>query len=203
MRFVWPLLLALSGCALPLVGSLVTPMGLAATAGATTGTWALQQRGVGGAVSDNALALAINDAWLRHDMEVFRRLSTGVLDGRVMLTGTVDDAATHAAALEVTRNVAGVAELIDEVMIREDIDLGTAASDRWINTRLRAELTLALSVSAVNYSLDTVDSVVFILGLARDAAELEQVIALARDTSGVRGVVTHVRLISETVIARQ
>ncbi len=196
------LLAGLAGCAMPMVGQVVSPMGVAATVGATGGTWAMQQRGIDGALSDNALALAINDAWLQRDPAIFRKVSTGIVGGRVMLTGTVVYPQTRVAAVETARAVPGVAELIDEIIVREDLDLGTMASDRWITTRLRAELTLDSAVSAVNYSIDTVDGTVFLLGVARDAGEFENVVSIARAVSGVRGVVAHVRLASETVTAQ-
>jgi osmotically-inducible protein OsmY len=201
MRFTWLLLLALPGCAAPLVSQIVSPMGAAASAGATGGTWAMQERGIGGALSDNALALAINDAWLQRDPAIFRKVSTGIVSGRVLLTGTVLYDSTRDAAVESARSVPGVIELIDEIQVRENLDLGTMASDRWINTQLRADLTFASAVSAVNYSLDTVDGMVFILGVARDAEEFERVTAIARGISGVRGVVAHVRLASEETTA--
>jgi len=203
MWFLWPLLVALAGCAAPLVGPVVSPLGMAVTAGATGGTWTMQDRGFEGAVSDNALAIAINDAWLQRDPAIFRKVSTGIVNGRVLLTGTVLYPATRDAAVEAARTVPGVVELIDEIEVRDDLDLGTMASDRWINTRLRAELTFTPEISAVNYSLDTVNGIVFILGVARDAAELERVDAIARATPGVRGVVVHVRLASEKAIAAQ
>lgn len=195
------LLAGLAGCAMPMVGQVVSPMGVAATAGATGGTWAMQERGIGGALSDNALALAINDAWLQRDPAIFRKVSTGIVGGRVLLTGTVIYPQTREAAVEVARSVPGVVELIDEIGVREDLDLGTMASDRWITTQLRAELTFASAVSAVNYSIDTVDSIVFLLGVARDTHEFENVISIARAVPGVRGVVAHVRLISEAMAA--
>jgi hypothetical protein len=71
------------------------------------------------------------------------------------------------------------------------------ASDRWITTRLRAELTFDTEINAVNYAIDTVAGTVFLSGIARDQAEIDRVVARAKRTSGVRDVVTAVRLRSE------
>lgn len=191
------LLAGLAGCAAPVATQIASPMGAAVTAGSTGGAWAMQERGFGGAIADNALALAINDAWLHRDPAIFRKVSTGIIAGRVLLTGTVLYPATRQAAVETARAVPGVVELIDEIQVRDGPDIATMAVDRWITTRLRAELTLAPEVSAVNYSIDTVDGTVYLLGLARDAAEFARVVAIARSIGGVRDVVTHIRLLSE------
>jgi osmotically-inducible protein OsmY len=186
---------------LPLLGigcaPLITPVGVALTAGATGGTMAMQERGLDGGVSDNALALAINDAWLREDPAIFRKVSTSIHDGVVVLTGHVTYRETAQRAETVTRGVAGVREVVNHIRVDREPGLGTMASDRWITTRLRAELTFDTEINAVNYAIDTVAGTVFLSGIARDQAEIDRVVARAKRTSGVRDVVTAVRLRSE------
>jgi osmotically-inducible protein OsmY len=186
---------------LPLLGigcaPLITPVGVALTAGATGGTMAMQERGLDGGISDNALALAINDAWLKEDAAIFRKVSTSIHDGVVVLTGHVTYRETAQRAETVTRGVAGVREVVNHIRVDREPDLGTVASDRWITTRLRAELTFTADINAVNYAIDTVAGTVFLSGIARDQAEIDRVVARAKRTPGVRDVVTAVRLRSE------
>lgn len=186
-----PLLLG-PGCA-----PLVTPLGVALTAGATGGTMAMQERGLDGGISDNALALAINDAWLKEDPAIFRKVSTSIHDGVVVLTGHVAYRETATRAETITRGVDGVREVVSHIRVDREPGLGTIASDRWITTRLRAELTFAPEINAVNYAIDTVAGTVFLSGIARDQAEIDRVVARAKRTPGVRDVVTAVRLRSE------
>lgn len=184
---------AVGGCA-----PLLSPVGLAVTAGATAGTMAAQERGFGGAVSDNALALAINDAWLQHDLAVWRKVSTSISDGVVVLTGSVRYRETADRAEAIARGVPGVRSVVNHITVEEEGQgLGTLAADRLITLRLRASLTFAPDVNAVNYAIDTVSGTVVLSGIARDQAELDRVVALARATPGVRDVVTAVRLRSE------
>lgn len=186
---------------LPLLGigcaPLITPVGLALTAGATGGTMAMQERGLDGGISDNALALAINDAWLKEDPAIFRKVSTAIHDGVVVLTGHVTYRETAQRAVMVTRRVEGVREVINHIRVDREPGLGTIASDRWITARLRAELTFAADINAVNYAIDTVAGTVFVSGVARDQAEIDRVVARAKRTPNVRDVVTAVRLRSE------
>ncbi|WP_158639253.1 BON domain-containing protein [Elioraea rosea] len=193
-RALVPLLcLALApGCA-----PLITPLGVALTAGATGGTMAMQDRGLGGGISDNAIALGINEAWISNDPAIFRKVSTSINDGIVVLTGHVTYRETAKRAETLARGVEGVRDVKNLVRVDEEPSLGTMASDRWITMRLRADLTFAADVHAVNYAIDTVAGTVFLSGVARDQAELDRAVAHAKATSGVRDVVTAVRLRSE------
>lgn len=193
-RALAPLLcLALApGCA-----PLITPLGVALTAGATGGTMSLQDRGLGGAISDNAIVLGINEAWLANDAAIFRKVSTSINDGIVVLTGHVTYRETAKRAEVLARGVEGVRDVKNHIRVDEEPSLGTMASDRWITMRLRADITFAADVHAVNYAIDTVAGTVFLSGVARDQGELDRVVALAKATSGVRDVVTAVRLRSE------
>lgn len=196
-----PLLLLLA-LGLPGCAPLVTPLGVALTAGATGGTMAMQERGLGGGLSDNALALTINDAWLKDDPAIFRKVSTSIHDGMVVLTGHVTYRETAKRAETIAAGVEGVRSVTNHIRVDREPALGTVASDRWITTRLRAELTFASDVNAVNYAFDTVAGTVFISGVARDQAELDRVVARVKRTGGVRDVVTAVRLRTEPLPPR-
>jgi osmotically-inducible protein OsmY len=158
---------------------------------------AMQERGFGGGISDNVLAVSINDAWLKEDPAIFRKVSTSIHDGVVVLTGHVAYRETAQRAETITRGVEGVREVVNHIRVDREPGLGTIASDRWITTRLRAELTFAAEINAVNYAIDTVAGTVFLSGIARDQAEIDSVVARAKRTPGVRDVVTAVRLRSE------
>ncbi|WP_291298774.1 BON domain-containing protein [Elioraea sp.] len=186
------LALAAPGCA-----PLITPLGVALTAGATGGTMAMQERGLGGGIEDNSIALSINDAWLKDDPAIFRKVSTSIHDGMVVLTGSVTYRETAKRAETIAAGVEGVRSVTNHIRVDREPGLGTAASDRWITTKLRAELTFASDVNAVNYAFDTIAGTVFISGVARDQAELDRVVSRVKRTGGVRDVVTAVRLRTE------
>jgi osmotically-inducible protein OsmY len=191
------LALLLVAAAAPACAPLFSPVGVAVTAGAIAGTMAAQERGLEGGVSDNALALAINDAWLQHDPAIWRKVSTSIHEGVVVLTGSVTYRETADRAEAITRGVPGVRAVVNHITVEPGRGIGTAVSDRWITTRLRVALTFAADINAVNYAIDTVSGTVFLSGIARDQREVERVVALARGTSGVREVVTAIRLRSE------
>jgi len=187
-------LLSAAGCE-----SLFSPVGMAVTAGATGGRMAMQDRGLATGIDDNAIALGINHAWLENDPAIFRLIDTTIHEGRVLLTGSVRYPQTRIQAVRLAWAVPGVKEVIDEIEVTDQRTLLDAPMDAWITTRLRAALVFDPRVNAVNYTFDTVNRTVYLLGIARNQDELDSVVEIARGIGGVRAVVSHVRLKSEPV----
>jgi osmotically-inducible protein OsmY len=186
VHFRAPLLvlcLALGGC---------TPLGLAVGAGATAGVAASQERGAVQAAKDTGTQLAINRALLEKSGTLFQRVSSTVVEGRVLLTGII---ASHADRDEVTRiayTVESVREAINELEVGPSNAFNTIASDTRITTSLRSDLLGDKQIVDINYSIDTVNGTIYLMGIAQNQAELDRVIAYARAISGVRRVVSHV-----------
>lgn len=185
-------LLATAGCE-----AVLSPFGMALTAGSVTGRMAMQDRGFGQGISDNGIALAINDAWLNADPAIFRLVDTSVHEGRVLLTGVVKHPETRVEAVRLAWTVEGVRAVINEIIVDDTRSLFDAPMDAWISARLRAALVFAPDVNAVNYAVDVVNRTVFLMGIARSQDELDRVLHTAREIGGVRQVVSHVRLRSE------
>jgi osmotically-inducible protein OsmY len=185
-------LLASAGCE-----AMLSPVGLAVTAGSVGGRMAMQDRGLGRAIDDNAIALGINHAWLEADPAIFRLIDTTVHEGRVLLTGSVQYPETRVEAVRLAWTVDGVKEVINEIEVTDRRTVLDGPMDAWISARLRVALVFDAEVNAVNYAVDTVNRTVFVMGIARSQAELDTVLDTARRISGVRNVVSHVRLRSE------
>jgi osmotically-inducible protein OsmY len=183
------LLLGLSAC---------SPAGVVVGAGATVGVGAAQDRGLRVAVSDTEIQTQINARWAGESLSMFNQLGTMVHEGRVLVTGRVDHDAIRTKALELASLVQGVVQVIDEVQVgpaNRTVDYGR---DLWIIGQLRSKLTFDGAVSAVNYAIDSVGGVVYLMGIAQSQAELDRVIAHARNQSYVRRVVSHVRVKDQT-----
>lgn len=185
-------LLATTGCE-----AMFSPLGLALTAGSTGGRMAMQERGFGQGIDDNAIALGINRAWLGADPAIFRLVDTSVSAGRVLLTGSVRYPETRVEAARLAWTVNGVREVLNEIQVTDTRGLTDGPADAWISAKVRFALALAPSVNAINYSVDTVNRTVYLMGIAQNQAELDDALAAARETGGVRDVVSHVRLKSE------
>lgn len=175
---------------LPLTGC----TSLAVGAGATAGVAALQERGLGGAVSDTAITAEIWQKFLTEDENLFRRIEIEVVEGEVLLAGTVDNTDSELKAVELAWQVNGVNRVINEINVGQGSSLMDSASDLLITTRIKTALMFDTDVYAINYSVETINGTVHIMGIAQSEHERNLVIAHARGTSYVRRVVSHVRL---------
>ncbi len=173
---------ALSGC-----------VGVAVGAGATAGTAAMQERGLGTAIADTVIAAKINAAYLEHDID-YTLIAIKVHEGRVLLTGTAPKPQDRVAAVRYAWTVDGVSAVINEISVSDNTDILDLARDKWITTQLRVTITFDSKVKAINYAIDTVNGTVYLMGVAQNDAELSRVRNHARAIDYVRRVISHVRL---------
>jgi osmotically-inducible protein OsmY len=174
-------------------------VGVAVGAGAATGVAAAEERGIKNAANDKGIQLAINDKYLKDNQYVWRKLSVTVIEGRVLLTGVVGteyskDEATRLAWASSDR----VQEVINEVQVTQEGGVGASASDTWITTQLRTKIATDKEIVDINYSIETVNGTVYLIGLGQSDLEITKVTDHARTIKGVRKVVSHVWLKSDT-----
>ena len=146
---------------------------------------------------DGDIKASLDDRWEEHDPELRQGVAVDVLDGRVMLTGEVPAPSLRDHATADAWKVEGVQEVINEVQIGPGTSFGQDATDNWILTRLRSELTFDTSVSGSNYLLESVHGTVYVLGTASDQGERDRVLNHARNMANVQRVVSHIRLATE------
>ena len=84
--------------------------------------------------------------------------------------------------------------MADEIQVSQEAGIASAAKDAWIANKLRTQLMFDGDIKNINYTIDVVNGVVYLMGIAQDHKELNRVIALARDISDVKRVVNHVML---------
>jgi osmotically-inducible protein OsmY len=174
-------LAALSGCVATAVG-----------AGAAAGDTAMQDRGIKGAVNDNAIRAEIDHYWLQKDHKMFMALHLQIYEGRVLVSGTVGDPDTRSDAISLAWKASGVREVYDEVEVTNEGGFVDYARDTKIETELNAKILFAKDVESVNYSTEVVNGVVYLLGVAQNQAELDRVLSIARNLADVKKVVSHV-----------
>ena len=179
--------------------SLSSCTGILVGAAATTGVAAASEGGLSGAASDAAIQIKINDLWFRHDIEMFRKLDLTINQGRVLITGLVQNPEHRVEAVRLAWQPEGVKQVINEIRIAEGEGLAGYAKDAWITTRLRTAITLDRDILSINYSIDTVQGTVYLMGVAQSRLELNRVVETARTISGVKQVVSYVKLAGEGI----
>lgn len=155
-------------------------------------------RGAGQAIASNASDTSIHLA-LQRDMgrefpRYFAEMATEVHEGRVLIVGTVRTPEDRVRASQVAWQIQGVTDVVNELQVAEEQGGLAYLKDVRISNQLRGRLLTAVDVADSNYDFETVNGVVYILGVARDRQELEYVAELAATIAGVERVVSHALL---------
>lgn len=169
-------------------------VGLATGAGAAVGTAAVQEGGISRAVGDARIQAQINDLWFRYNVETFAKLDLTVNQGRVLITGVVQDPEHRVEAVRLAWQPKGVKQVINEITVAESQGITGYARDALITTRLRTAITFDKEVLSLNYNIDTVQGTVYLMGFAQNQVELNRVIETARTIPDVKRVVSYVKV---------
>lgn len=176
-----------------LVGSflVIISLGLAGCVGAIT-TIADDRTG-GQKIEDNEIVLSINQRLLSEKYrDLFFRVSTDVFEGRLMLSGSVNEEKDRQRVLSLVKDLPGIRTVYNEVQVAGPNGLKNTSHDPWIDTKIRARLLQAEGVRSVNYRWRVVNSVVYILGRALTPIEKQRVMQSLKTTERVTRIVDHV-----------
>lgn len=179
----------LGGCAGALVG-----------AGATAGIAAAQEGGVKRAWSDAQIQAEINKLWFEYDVDTFAKLDLTVNQGRVLITGVVQNPEARVEAVRLAWKPKGVKQVINEIRVAKSEGITGFARDTWITSRLRAAITFNRDIQSINYSIETVQGTVYLMGAAQNQRELNRVIEIARTIPDVKQVVSYVKVLNRPVL---
>jgi osmotically-inducible protein OsmY len=179
---------ALSACAPAIIGG-----------GAVVGTAAVSEKGISGALSDTQISTQIRAKFYSKDPELYYKVGVTVTNGEVMLAGAVPNDTMQLDAVRLAWEVRGVQRVIDNITVCRDTNLGGFAQDSWITTSLRSSLLFDPDILSVNYSIKTMNGIVYLMGVAQDQNELNRVINHARNTPYVKKVVSYIHIKGEVL----
>ncbi|HEY8963926.1 MAG TPA: BON domain-containing protein [Alphaproteobacteria bacterium] len=185
---------AVSVLALTSMLAACTPVGVGVAAGSTAGVAAAREGGLKGSLEDAKISAKISDLWFRHDFTMFSKLNLTVDQGRVLITGVVQKPEHRVEAVRLAWQAEGVKQVINEVKVANSEGITGWGRDKWITARLRADILFDKNIQGVNYSIDTVQSIVYLMGVAQNQAELDRVTFHARQVPYVKQVVSYVKM---------
>ncbi len=180
-----------------IIAPVLSGCGVVVGVGAATGIAAYQDRGVEGAAEDLRIEIRILDKWLEKDSSMVRKIGMEVYNSRVLLTGYAKDEKMRAEAVRLTWQAAGVKQVLNEIQLDSDKRETSLARDSWITTQLKSKITFDQNIYAVNYFIETVNGIVYLLGVAQNKNELDLVITHARGLNYVRRVISHVSILKQ------
>jgi len=175
--------LALSGCVGAAVG-----IGTAAVAASTT------EKGFSTSVADGVIETKLVDRFIQNDAALATGIEKSVNNGSVLLTGRVETIEQKVLATKLAWEIKGVREVVNEVQVTQDNSLRDKAKDLAASAQLRAALIGDQNTSSLNFSIDVVNGIVYLSGVASDEMEKERVIAHAQELRFAKKVVNYIIL---------
>ena len=175
--------LALSGCVGAAVG-----IGTAAVAASTT------EKGFSTSVADGVIETKLVDRFIQNDAALATGIAKSVNNGSVLLTGRVETIEQKVLATKLAWEIKGVREVVNEVQVTQDNSLRDKAKDLAASAQLRAALIGDQNTSSLNFSIDVVNGIVYLSGVASDEMEKERVIAHAQELRFAKKVVNYIIL---------
>jgi osmotically-inducible protein OsmY len=193
-------ILAVLAIALMALGNTAcTPMSAALGAGAATGVAAAQEGGITRVISDKAIYIKVSDLWMKKSLEMYRKLTLTVKEGRVLVAGSLPTPQMRVDAIRLAWQAEGVRQVINEVKVDNNGGgFSNYVTDTWISGNVKAKILFDKDVQSINYTIDTVDGTVYIMGIAQDQKELSRVLDAARTTQYVKNVISYARARGET-----
>nr|WP_321359815.1 BON domain-containing protein [uncultured Hyphomonas sp.] len=180
---------------LPLGGCVVAAVGTAGALGIT----AAQDKTMGQALDDANVSNQIKAKLLSENSEKYAEVDVEVANGLVLLSGRVNNPEDRVRAEGIAWSAALTKDVANEIKIEPPGGFVANLSDELITGRVRARLIGSKTVKSLNFNVETYDGIVYLMGTARTAKELKKAAEEASYVTGVKQVVSYVRLLNPQV----
>ena len=179
-------------------------MGVSSTGVFGTGvSVAIDPRSIGTQIDDSIMQKNLSARILLLDKDYFLKVKTKVLDGRIFITGKVDDPEEKLKLTKLAWETLGVRSVRNDIKIKEDFNFKQSAKDILITSQLRAAIILNKNIKASNYQIDTYKNKIYVYGIANTSEEKELVIKEAKEILDVSNVVASILLVDDLRIQKQ
>ena len=186
------LLLFLNGC-----------VGVSSTGIFGTGvSIAMDPRSVGTQIDDSVMQKNVAGRLVLRDKNYLLTVKTKVLDGRIFITGKVDNPEEKLQITKLAWETKGVRSVRNDVKIKENFNFKQSAKDLLITSQLRTALIFNKEIKATNYQIDTYKKKIFIYGISLTPEEREKVINEAKEILDVKDVVSSIFLVEDLRIQK-
>ena len=149
-------------------------------------------RSLGTVVDDATIKVNIAAKFINSDDNLFVDVGTNVLEGRVLLTGIVDNQEIRIDAVRRVWEVDGVIEVINEIQIGNRATLKEYAQDIWITTQVRSVAAKAVGLRVISYNFETIQGKVYVAGITSRPEQLEDLLIAIKSIKGVKEIINYV-----------
>jgi len=156
---------------------------------------ALDPRSLGTQIDDSVMHKNLSARLLLKDKRYLLSVNTKVLDGRIFLTGKVQDPEEKLQLTKLAWETKGARSVKNDIKIKEGFNFKQSTKDLLITSQLRAALIFNRQIKATNYQIDTYKKQVFIYGISLTANERKEVISEAKEIPDIKNVIASIILV--------
>jgi len=164
---------------------------------------ALDPRTVGTQIDDSIMEKSITAKILSKDKKYLLAVKTKVIDGRIFVTGKVDNPEEKLMITKLAWETKGARSVRNDIKIKEEFNFKQSAKDLLITSQLRTALIVNKNIKATNYQIDTYKKKIYIYGIALTTEEKDLVISEAKEILDVEDVIASIILVEDLRIQRE
>ena len=163
---------------------------------------AFDPRSVGTQIDDSIMQKNLSARIILLDKSYIITVKSKVLDGRIFLTGKVDNPEEKLKITKMAWETQGARSVRNDIKIKEEFNFKQSAKDLLITSQLRTALILNKTIKATNYQIDTYKKKIYVYGIARTQDEKDEVIKEAKEILNVKDVVASILLVKNLRIQK-
>ena len=163
---------------------------------------AFDPRSLGTQIDDSVMQKNLAARLALREKSYILSINTKVLDGRVFLTGKIDDPEEKLQITKLAWETKGVRSVKNDIKLKEDFNFKQSAKDLLITSQLRTAFIFNKKIKATNYQIDTYKKRIFIYGISLTADERKEVIKEAKEILDVKDVVASIVLVEDLRIQK-
>ena len=163
---------------------------------------ALDPRTIGTQIDDSIMQKNLIARLSLKDKKYFLKIKVKILDGRIFLTGKIEDPEEKLNITKIAWETAGVRSVKNDIKIKENFNFKQSAKDLLITSQLRTALILNKNIKSANYNVDTYKKKIFIYGIALTLDEKKEVLNEAKQILDVEKVIISILLVKDLRIQK-
>ena len=164
---------------------------------------AFDPRTVGTQIDDTIMQKNLSTRILLLDKKYFLSVSSKVLDGRIFITGKVEDPEEKLKITKLAWETKGARSVKNDIKIKEDFNFKQSAKDLLITSQLRTAMVFNKKIKATNYKIDTYKKKIYIYGIALTSDEKDEVIKETKEILDVEDVVASIILVDDLRVQKK
>ena len=163
---------------------------------------AIDPRSFGTQIDDSIMEKNLIARLTMEEKKYFLSVKTKVLDGRIFITGKVDNPEEKLKITKIAWETSGVRSVRNDIKIKEKFNFKKSAKDALITSQLRTALIVNKNIKSGNYQIDTYKKNIYIYGIARNKVELKLVVDEAKSILDVNNVIASILLVEDLRIQK-